>query len=119
MIKYKEIPIDDSKGVEQFKVGDMVRIYSRPGWPIERVKEIRDKIVLAGSIWRDWRCLRKLEEFKPKDFWIKAIGKDCDGNSLNIINDVNRWVTTTVQTVSLSENTRKSEYVHVREVTDD
>ena len=26
---YKEIPIDDSKGVEQFKVGDRVRIYGQ------------------------------------------------------------------------------------------
>ena len=74
-IQYKEIPVDDFVGSEQFKVGDLVLVYGcYVGGPRKGIIKDADgdkfhvemKSALLGktTILLDWQACRKLQECK-------------------------------------------------------
>lgn len=76
MIKYKEIPIDDNAGPEQFKVGDRVRVYFGTlshadsfviGMELPGVSS--DALMIAEAGQAHWKQCRKLEDVKPREIW--------------------------------------------------
>jgi len=74
MSDYEEIPIDDSKGPEQFKVGDWVRVY---GWSnIYKVFILKINGECIIFYFEDnyrksvnWRQCRLLKKKEPREFW--------------------------------------------------
>lgn len=71
-MKYKEIPIDDSKGIDQFKVGDRIRVYYEGRYPGDCPSKHIDGICLdvhkglgevcIPGIHAKWQQCRKLEK---------------------------------------------------------
>ena len=71
-MKYIELPIDDSKGVEQFKVGDLVRVYSDVyGVLIEGIDYIKgDLLRLFNGEKYYYKQCRKLIPVEPRERYL-------------------------------------------------
>jgi len=74
-MKYEEQPIDDSKGPEQFSVGDQVAYYDGMSEPFQGeiegfgVNRKRLVIPIAGEkLFIHWKQCRKLVEKKPREW---------------------------------------------------
>ena len=102
-MKYRELPIDDSKGVEQFKAGDIIKAFTKDDWYIFKAYR-----VLNTRVYKDifdsyhWKQCRKLEKVKPREFWI------CTNSNCH-----QTWSKDTVCAICKTETV-----IHVREVID-
>lgn len=77
-MKYRELPIDDSKGVDQFKVNDHVRVFRDRGQVDGRVlpndmdnhEPELVRFIRPGreAEYAHWKACRKLQEVKPRGF---------------------------------------------------
>jgi hypothetical protein len=74
-MKYDEIPIDDSKGIEQFKIGDKVEVYSTKNKDVFDIKHIRGPHITQGEgyVWYHWKQCRLLKEKKPRTFLLRPV----------------------------------------------
>jgi len=75
MTKYKELPINDSLGVEQFKVGDRVCGYQsqKHAGIVESILEDSIRIRSDHKVdlyFNHWKQCRKLVEVKPREIYI-------------------------------------------------
>lgn len=74
-MQYEEIPIDDSKGPEQFEVGDMVRLYGFDSKARTMYKDLTIKSMMNSGITCEddtkyiWKQCRLLKEVKPIECW--------------------------------------------------
>ena len=84
-MKYRELPIDDSKGVDQFKVGDRVNVYLQCHTHPFRseVTDVNSDFLLrvkGHDNALNWKQCRKLEEVKPREWWVNR-------NDLGLFNE--------------------------------
>lgn len=80
MTKYREIPIDDSKGIKQFQEGEIVRYfgwYDPNGGRVEYTRDVKITKISDQLLYLEkspytahWRACRKLEEVKPREFYV-------------------------------------------------
>jgi hypothetical protein len=79
-MKYKELPAFETN---EFKVGDRVKVYMSPEPYIGLITEIENDLLEVIAFYcnehtfEHFRQCRKLEEIKPREFWVH---RDCVNN---------------------------------------
>lgn len=113
-MNYKEIPIDDSKGVKQFEAGDFVMVYNNGSltgtictidYQLEYL-EVKHKDDIECF---NWRQCRKLEEVKPREFWISFTESDT-------VSDTGKLVPCFEGVIRTHKPGYPNDFLHVREV---
>ena len=101
-LKIKEFPINDLEGSSQFKEGDNIITYT---------ENYRQRVETIGSVEEDhivtldgghihYKCCRKIEYIKPREFWL-CQGSDGSDN------------------ISHTKPDNHEIWIHVREVLDE
>lgn len=75
MTRHKELPIDDSKGIEQFKPNDRLNIYTEDkvyeDWILDGTVATGERLNICGLGFKPhWRQCRKIVEEKPREWEI-------------------------------------------------
>lgn len=86
MSEFKEVPIDDSNGVEQFKAGDTFRTWSGGVTYNLLIREIRDENIVAflkmnnNVMEFNYKTCRKLVKREPRECWMNPDAMDAIQN---------------------------------------
>jgi len=70
-VKYKEIPIDDLRGAEQFEIDKPIVVYKQGEILYLCCHGIEGHYLVCGYNKHHYKACRKREKVEPREFWIK------------------------------------------------